>query len=452
MPERRLSRLSVMTAPSRGLVAAAAVIAAALAARCASAPPAPDPSRAGFPIDPRVELEGPFDEPVERGWRALQAGDARTAARDFADAPAKRGPSARAAAIGSVEALVAMDHADEALERCRALLGDGDPTTALLTACGEAHAKAGQPADAYELYARAASRSPRMTRVAGRAAELREAAVARMLDEAEADAAAGRRADARAKTARALASAPRSATLLVRAGDVACALGDRETALADYREALEAGELDPETRARIAAVALESGDPGLAVTIYERLSADDPRFRERAAEARLEFRISNWPDAERAAARARRLTRAGAASLVWWTFPEVREARVTTGVVATDLLERRDSRAMMRAVSLGLLEVDPDTHRARPDAVLTRPAAARLLVRLAGTVGSPKARPECLKLPGIAHAAGADAIRVAARCELLSESGSSAVGGAEFTRGLDRLRSLFPAGEVAGRD
>ena len=30
--------------------------------------------------------------------------------------------------------------------------------------------------------------------------------------------------------------------------------------------------------------------------------------------------------------------------------------------------------------------------------------------------------------------------------------GGSAVGGAEFTRGLDRLRSLFPAGEAMKRD
>jgi hypothetical protein len=134
-------------------------------------------------------------------------------------------------------------------------------------------------------------------------------------------------------------------------------------------------------------------------------------------------------------------------------FPEVREARVTSGVVATDLLDRRDSRATMRAVSLGLLDVDPDTHRARPDAPLTRAAAARLLVRLGTTLGSPRTRPECLRDPGAARTAAADAIRVAAKCELLSESGSSsAVGGAELTRGLDRLRSLFPAGEVAGRD
>jgi tetratricopeptide (TPR) repeat protein len=434
-------------------LAATAWLAAALLAGpigCASAP-VPETRDAAFPLDPRLELAGPFDESVSRGWRALSGGDARTAARAFGE-PAG-GSSIRAAAIGEVESLVLMGHADEALGRCGPLLENGDATTPLLTACGEAHAGVGDLASAWELYARAESRAPKMTRVAARSAELRRKAVARMLDEAEAHALAGRRSEARREAARALAIAPRSAELLVRAGDVACALGDREAALDDYREALDAGGVDPDTQARIGDVALESGDPGLAVSIFERLAAEDARFRDRAAEARLEFRIANWPDAERQAARARRLTRAGAATLVWWMFPEVREARITSGVVATDLLDRRDSRAMMRAVSLGLLDVDPDTHRARPDAPLTRAAAARLLVHLGTTLGSPRSRPECLRDPGAFRASGSDAIRVAVRCELLSESGSSsAVGGAELTRGLDRLRSLFPAGEVAGRD
>ena len=48
---------------------------------------------------------------------------------------------------------------------------------------------------------------------------------------------------------------------------------------------------------------------------------------------------------------------------------------------------------MIRAVSLGLLDVDPDTHRARPDAPLTRAAAARLMLRLASrlTLRTPRA-------------------------------------------------------------
>ena len=102
---------------------------------------------------------------------------------------------------------------------------------------------------------------------------------------------------------------------------------------------------------------------------------------------------------------------------------------------------------MIRSVSLGLFDVDPDTHRALPDAPLSRAAAATLMLRLAVLLSGPGAGLECLKgAPGPGRGA-ADAIRVAARCGLLSESGGAAVGGPEFTRGLDRLRSLLPAGE-----
>ncbi len=134
-------------------------------------------------------------------------------------------------------------------------------------------------------------------------------------------------------------------------------------------------------------------------------------------------------------------------------FPEVREARVeSAGIVATDVLARKDSRVMMRAVSLGLLEVDPDTHRVRPDAPLTRTAAARMMLLLASRLARSGPMPPCFQgVPGPGKG-GREAIRVAARCELLSESGASVVSGAEFTKGLDRLRSLFPAGEGTKRD
>ena len=143
---------------------------------------------------------------------------------------------------------------------------------------------------------------------------------------------------------------------------------------------------------------------------------------------------------------SRRLTRSGAALLVWWIFPEVREARVeSAGIVATDVLERGDSRAMMRAISLGLLDVDPNTHRARPDAPLTRVAAARMMLLLASRLARSGRMPGLLpgRLPGPGKG-GKEAIRVAARCELLSESGGSVVGGAEFTAGTGSAPLALP--------
>jgi tetratricopeptide (TPR) repeat protein len=426
----------------------AALCAAAM--RCATAP-TPGP-RDSFPLDPREGLPGPFDAAIDRGWRALLAGDAADAEREFERAAAAAG-SSRAAAIGRIEALVLSRRSSDATGPCDDLLAQGETTVPLLVACGEARARTADPVGAVELYERTAVLAPSRPGLAARAEELREGAAEALLEEAARNAEAGRREEARRQVARALGLTSRSAAVLVRAGDVECAAGSRERALEYYREALAIGGVDVAVEERAGDLALELGDFATAVSVFDGLAARDSRFADRAAEARLAFRIANWPDAERQAARSPRLTRAGAALLAWWIFPEVREARVVpAGVVATDVLERRDSRAMMRAISLGLLDVDPHTHRARPDAPLTRAAGARMMLLLAARLTLAGEAPECFRgVPGPGKG-GQDAIRVAARCGLLSESGASVVGGAEFTQGLDRLRSLFPAGEATNRD
>jgi tetratricopeptide (TPR) repeat protein len=422
---------------------AKAALAVLLAHGCASAPPAP--ARDHFPLDPREGLTGPFVASVGDGWQALLAGDAARAGKEFAKASS--GPSARAGAIGSIEALVAQGRSAEALAGCQAQLAKPDATLPLDVACGEAQARAGSPVEAYELYARAASLAPGRPGLAARAQKLLAEATDATLVQADRDASIGRFEAARAGVARAIAWNPHSAQVLVRAAGVECAAGEKDRALQYDREALALGGLGVDERANAGRLALEVGDDAMAVSIFDALAAEEPRFADEAAGARLAFRMANWPEAERQAARARRLTRAGAASLVWWMFPEVREARVAGSVVATDVLERRDSRAMMRAVSLGLLDVDGDTHRARPDAVLGRAAAAQLLLRLAGVLRGADAGPACLRGSPGPWRGSADAIRLAAACGLLSESGGPYVSGPELTRALDRLRSLLQAGE-----
>src|SRR5205085_2095115 len=138
-----------------------------------------------------------------------------------------------------------------------------------------------------------------------------------------------------------------------------------------------------------------------------------------AEEARLAFRVANWPGPEREAAESPRLTRGSAAVLVWWMFPEVREARVSSAVIASDAVSRKDTRAFARAVALGLLEVDRETHRGYPDSTLTRAAAARLLLRLAGIIHS-REGPPCLGAGGPkATRNSAEAIQAAEDCGLL---------------------------------
>jgi tetratricopeptide (TPR) repeat protein len=419
-------------------------IVAAVAAACASGPSTSVP-RDRFPLDPREGLAGPFDPTVEKGWQALLSRDTARAEKEFARA--ESGPSRRAAAIGQIEALVMSGRSSDAIPLCTQALADPAPTAALLSACGEASARTAQPAAAVGLYEEAAALAPNRPGLAERANELRTAAAEELLDGAARHASAGEREQANAALARALAWSPRSGQILARTAAVECEMGERSLALDHYREALALGDLPSDAEAAAAALALEEGDYETAVSLYTTLASRDPEYADRAAQARLAFRIANWPEPERAAARARRLTRSGAANLTWWMFPEVREARVTAGLVATDVLERSDSRPVMRAISLGLLEVDPDTHRARPDAVLTRAAAARWLLRLSAVLGRTALKPGCPAPSGTPVRAGSDTIAMAVKCGLLSESGGSVISGEEFTRGLDRLRSMFPTGE-----
>ncbi|MDQ5873289.1 MAG: hypothetical protein M3547_13900 [Acidobacteriota bacterium] len=388
-----------------------------------------------FPLDPREELAGPFPEGVEAGWQALAAGDAETAEREFLRARATS--PHLAVEIGLIESRILLGRVKDAVDACREAL-TGPVTVPLLVACGEARARAGQVFEAHELYARAAARSAGRPALKERAQELEAQAIESLARGASSGAKDQNYADARRRIERAIEMSPGDAGLHALAGEIELASGEKEKAFERFREAYRLDPKNVAVQEKLAELAL-ARDPALAVSVLDELSRRDPRYQGRAAAARLAFRISNWPPAEREVAASERLTRAGAATLVWWMFPEIREAKVASSVIASDVVSRRDSRAVMRAVSLGLLDVDRDTHRARPDAGLTRRNAARMLLRLTKIVQRGKA-PDCLEGSPESGRSGADAIRAAVACGFLESEEGTWVSGQEFARGLDRVR------------
>jgi tetratricopeptide (TPR) repeat protein len=399
-----------------------------------------------FPLDPREELTGPFPEGVASGWEALAAGDPAAAEAEFLRARATR--PYLAAEIGLIEARVLLDRTAEALTACREALSGGPQTVPLLVACGEARARAGQVFEAHELYARAASRAGSRSAIRRRSDELRSQAIETLAKSASAGARDRNYSDARRRAERAIELAPGDAALHALAGEIELEDGRPDRAFERFREAYR---LDPSSIAvqeKLAELARDR-DPALALSILDALARKDPRYADRAGEARLAFRISNWPGPEREAAESDRLTRAGAASLVWWMFPEIRETKVRSSVIASDVVSRKDSPAVMRAVALGLLDVDPETHRARPDAALSRRTASRMMLRLVRIL-KPGAQPDCLEGPPEAARSGAEAVEAAVRCGFLSESEGTSVAGREFTRGLDRVRVLATGKGGAG--
>ncbi len=410
---------------------------------CASAPRKVS-RRDQFPLDPREELTGPFSEGVERGWRALLKGDAERAERAFETASSEA--PQMAAAIGRIEAMVLAGRSKAALAACKDLLPVGEPTIALLVACGEASAVAGGALEAYQLYRQALARTMDRPGLKLRAEKLRIAASDWLLASARASAEQKRWKTARAEILRAIDLAPERAALRETAGDIEDSAGDRERALRRYREALEIDPKNLRVQEKVGALAIDLHELALAVSVYDELARTDARFKPQAAEARLAFRVANWPAPEREAAGSSRLSRAGAASLVWWMFPEVREAHVSAGVIASDAVSRRDSRALARALSLGLLDADRETHRANPDAPLGLAAASKLLLRLLAIV-----KPRGDDLPCPAHPprsprSSGEFIQLAQACGLLAEFETSVISGPAFTRALDRIRALASSG------
>jgi tetratricopeptide (TPR) repeat protein len=394
-----------------------------------------------FPLDPREELMGPFADETIRGCLALARGDARAAEAAFA-AERSGAPRPLAPEIGWIEAVVLQGRANEALPACEKQLAAGDPTVPLLVACGEARARAGDAVEGHALYRRAVARAADRPGLDARTEELRLAARDDLATRAKAKAAQKDWAAGRSEIARAIALAPESSVLRAEAGDIEMDAGEKAAALRRYREALEIEPQNTAVLEKAGALALELGDQALAVSVFERLARNDSRFAAQAADARLAFRVANWPPAEREAARTSRLTRAQAAELVWWMVPEVRESKGGAGVIASDAVSRRDSRSLARAAALGLLEVDQETHRVSPDAHLSVPAAAKLLVRLLAILKPPSAVVPCLPGPPRGPLTNSEAVRLAQGCDLISEGAMGNVGGPMFLRALDRARSI----------
>jgi tetratricopeptide (TPR) repeat protein len=245
-------------------------------------------------------------------------------------------------------------------------------------------------------------------------------------------------AEARERMAEAMLVAPESVPLRVQAGEMEEAAGENERAFRHYRQAYEMDPSDVSVAEHAGNLALDIGEHGFAVTVFDALAKKEPRFKPKAEEARLAFRVANWPEAERETARGQRLTRAAAAALVWWMFPEVREARVTSGIIASDAVSRRDTRAFSRAVGLGLLEVDRETHRGSPDGTLTLAAGSRMLLRLVALL-----RPSGVAcLPKGSRPSASEAIHAAEECGFWREGETGPPTGPAFTRALDRVRAL----------
>jgi tetratricopeptide (TPR) repeat protein len=151
----------------------------------------------------------------------------------------------------------------------------------------------------------------------------------------------------------------------------------------------------PEIQEMLAEIEVGRGRYQEAIVRYDRLArrTKDPRFERRLEEIKQEWSAANMPSHFRTALDSIALTRAELATLLYWTVPAIRFAQnVGTPPIAVDIEDVQGREEMVRAIALGLYDVDPVTRRVSPFRQVTAGRLSAMLVRVMTSRGAACAR------------------------------------------------------------
>ena len=189
---------------------------------------------------------------------------------------------------------------------------------------------------------------------------------------------------------------------------------------------LNSGEVDrAEVQEMLAEIDVGRGRYQEAIVRYDRLArrTREPRYAQRLDQIKEEWSMANMPSHYRAALESTAITRADLAVLLYWTVPSIRFARnLGSPTIAVDLEDVGGREEMIRAIAVGLYDVDPVTRRVGPLRTVTAERLSRHLARV-------------LQLRGAACARGVTADKVLAACGV-----------------ADPLATFAPDATVTGRD
>jgi tetratricopeptide (TPR) repeat protein len=395
---RRLSRWGRRT----GLLLTALLLTGALA--CSSAPPPPAPPSPRQPEAPRLRpsdesyLLSPLKgfgeigaEPradLERGWHALlersDLDEARKIGDDLLTADSALSP---AAVLLAQADFVDRDYR-AVLDRLQPVVIERPAYVAAQLVLGRAAELLGDVPLAYASFRAIASKSPKAFERTG---ELHPRTLEILYARLE---------DALAK--RDLEVAERQLALLRQWGGdeprtlegeraVAVARGDMVAELAAVRGLTGGrGPIERPLLERLAELEIAVGDPRRGLEIFQGLADRYPRdaaLADKLAMAKFRWRLTLLPKGVQDAAAKPELSKGDFAALLYWLVPNVRYARVTSGRIATDVLDHPQQEAIVRVVNLGLLDIDSTLHRFYPGAPLRRGGALRAVSRLLAQFG-----------------------------------------------------------------
>ena len=130
-----------------------------------------------------------------------------------------------------------------------------------------------------------------------------------------------------------------------------------------------------------------------AIVRYERLARQNPRFAPRLEEIKEKWTLANTPPQFRSALESQAITRSDFAVLMYWKLSAVRFAQnLPSPPIAIDLADVPGRDEIVRAIALGIYDVDPVTRRVAPFRPITTVALSRHTARLLTVLGAPCAR------------------------------------------------------------
>lgn len=151
----------------------------------------------------------------------------------------------------------------------------------------------------------------------------------------------------------------------------------------------------PDVQEILAEIDVGRGRYQEAIVRYERLarSTRDARHEQRLEDIKVEWSAANMPAHFRSALESSAVTRSDLAILLYWTVPSVRFAQnIGVPQIAVDVEEVAGREEIIRAIALGLFEVDPITRRVSPHRTVSGGRVAQHLTRVLMLRGAPCSR------------------------------------------------------------
>lgn len=179
---------------------------------------------------------------------------------------------------------------------------------------------------------------------------------------------------------------PGSADARVHLASRLIALRQFEDARREIDPLLSSGEVDrPAVQEILAEIDAGRGRYQEAIVRYDRLArrTKEPRYSRRLEEIKELWSMANMPPQFRQALESPAITRADLAVLLYWLVPSVRFAQnLGTPPIAIDIENVAGREEIIRAIAIGLYEVDPVTRRVSPARIVTASRFAQQLARV----------------------------------------------------------------------